>query len=126
MTESSNIEITISFADPSLDDEELQAEVQNLLPQILEVDGVEDADLIAVDEAPPGSKAFGGYLLGMLKTMVSEDNIKSLFDFLRFRLGGKPIKLNMKLADGRELKIEASSLAEFELAFQSAQKFYQN
>ena len=122
MTESSNIEITISFADPSLDDEELQGEVQNLLPQILEVDGVEDADLIAVNEAPPGSKAIGGFLLGKLKAIVSLNGIKTLFKFLSC-LGGKPIKLKVKTPDGREIDIEASSKEEFELAYQKAETF---
>lgn len=122
MTSASDIEITISFADPSLDDEELQAEVQNLLPQIREVDGVEDADSIPVAEAPPGSKAIGGFLLGKLKAMVSLDGIKTLFKFLSC-LGGKPIKLKVKAPDGRELDIEASSKEEFELAYQKAETF---
>lgn len=123
MTSQSNIEITIALVDASLSDEELQEKVENLLPQLREVDGVEDADLVPVEQAPKDSKALGGFLLGLLKAEVSIVNIKALFGFLGDRLGGKPIKLTVKAPDGRELNIEASSQAEFELAYQKAQEF---
>jgi hypothetical protein len=123
MASTSNIQVTISLSDPALDDEELQEAVENLLPQIREVDGVEEADLVAVEKAPQGSKALGGFLLGMLMTEVKPSNIKALFGFLSDRFGGKPIKLNLKTPDGRELSIEASSQAEFDYAFQKAQEF---
>lgn len=123
MTSQSNIEITIALVDTSLSDEELQEEVENLLPQIKEVDGVEDANLVPVEQAPKDSKALGGFLLGLLQAEVSITNIKALFGFLGDRLGGKPIKLTVKASDGRELNIEASSQAEFELAYQKAQEF---
>ena len=56
----SNIEIVISLEESNLDEEELQEEVENLLPQIKEVDGVEDAGLVEVTEVPEGSKSIGG------------------------------------------------------------------
>ncbi|MFB2981542.1 hypothetical protein [Microseira sp. BLCC-F43] len=123
MTSTSKVQITISLQDPSLDDDELQAEVENLLPQIKDVDGVENVDLVPVTEAPKGSKALGGFLLGMLQAEVSVANIKALFGFLSDRLGGQPIKMNVKASDGRELNIEASSQAEFDYAYQKAQEF---
>lgn len=123
MANTSNIQVTISLCDPSLDDEELQSEMQNLLPQLLEVDGVEDANLVAVEEVPQGSKAFGGFLLGLLTAEVSAANIKALFGFLGERLGGKPIEMSLKAADGRELNIKASSKAEFDYAYEKAQEF---
>ena len=90
MASTSNVQITISLQDPSLDDDELQAEVENLLPQMKEVDGVENVDLVPVTEAPKGSKALGGFLLGMLQAEVSVANIKALFGFLGDRIGAKP------------------------------------
>ncbi len=123
MASTSNIQVTISLSDPSLNEEELQAEVENLLPQIREVDGVEEADLVAVEEAPPGAKALGGFLWGLLMAEVNPANIKALFGFLSDRLGGKPIKLNLKAPDDRELSIEASSQAEFDYAYQKTQEF---
>lgn len=123
MANISNIQVTISLSDPSLDDEELQAEVDNLLPQLREVDGVEEANLVAVEEVPQGSKAFGGFLLGLLMAEVNPANIKALFGFLGERLGGKPIELSLKAPDGRELSIKASSKVEFDYAYQKAQEF---
>ncbi len=123
MVSTSNLQVTISLSDPSLNDEELQAEVENLLPQIRELDGVKEADLVPVEEAPPDSKALGGFLWGLLMAEVSPANIKALFGFLSDRLGGQPIKLDIEAPDGRKLSIEASSQAEFDYAYQKAQEF---
>lgn len=122
MASTSNVQVTIALSDPDLDDQELQAEVEKLLPQLREVDGVE-ADLVAVEQAPPGSKALGGFLLGLLTAEVNPANIKALFRFLGDRLGGKPIEMTLKAADGRELSIKASSQEEFDFAYHKAQEF---
>ncbi len=122
----SNFLMTISLTGLDLDDEDLQAEVQNLLPQLREVDGVEDADLIPVENAPKKTKALGGFLLGLLNAEVNPANIKTLFQFMSDRFGNKPIKMVLKAADGRELNLEASSREEFEFACQKAQEFLNN
>ena len=122
----SNVQVTISLAELGLDDEELQTEVENLLPQLKEVDGVEDADLVAVENAPKGTKSISGFVWGLLKAQVNASNIKSLFKFLSDRFGNKPIKIGVKAPDGRELKVEASSREEFEFALQKAQDFLNN
>lgn len=123
MANTSNIHATISLSDPSLDDGDLQAYTENLKSQLEEVDGVEDANLVAVEEVPEGAKAFGGFLLGILTAEVNPANIKALFGFLSERLGGKPIEMMLKAADGRELSIKASSQVEFDFAYQKAQEF---
>ncbi len=123
MANTSNIQVTISLSNPSLNDEELQAEVEQLLPQLRDVDGVEDANLVGVTEVPQGSKALGGFLLGLLTAEVSAANVKALFGFLGERLGGKPIEMTIKATDGRELSIKASSKAEFDYAYEKAQEF---
>ena len=123
MTEQANVHVTIAIHDPDLDEEELQAAIENLLPQVREADGIERADLVAVEEVPKDSKAFGGFLLGMLTAEVNPANIKKLMVFLGDRLGGKQIEMVLKTPDGRELNLKASSQAEFEFAFQKAQEF---
>ncbi|MBD2441628.1 sugar ABC transporter permease [Nostoc sp. FACHB-110] len=125
MVAKSNVQVTFSLTQLGLDDEELQAQVQNLLPQLRDVDGVEDADLVAVTEVPEGSKALGGFLLGFLNAEVNPKNLKALFGFLGDRFGNKPIKISIKeSSDGsRELNLEASSREEFDFAFQKAQEF---
>ena len=123
----SNIQLNISLSELDLDEEELQAEVENLLPQIQEVDGVEEAGLVEVSEVPESSKSLTGYVLGMLKTvLLDKADIKNIFGFLRDRFGNKPIKMTLKAPDGRELDLEASSREEFEFAMQQAQNFLNN
>ncbi|WP_413199464.1 sugar ABC transporter permease [Nostoc piscinale] len=126
MVTTSNVQVSVSLIELGLDDEELQAQVQNLLPQLREVDGVEDADLVAVTDVPEGSKALGGFLLGFLNAEVNPKNLKALFGFLGDRFGNKPIKILVKAPDGREINIEASSREEFDFAYQKAQEFLNN
>ncbi|MCC5639686.1 sugar ABC transporter permease [Nostoc sp. CHAB 5844] len=128
MVTKSNVQVTVSLTELGLDDEELQAEVQNLRSQLRDVDGVEDADLVPVTDVPQGSKALGGFLLGFLNAEVNPANLKALFNFLGDRFGNKPIKLSLKAnSDGsKELNLEASSREEFEFAFQKAQEFLNN
>jgi hypothetical protein len=126
MPATSNVQVTISLAELGLDDEKLQTEVENLLPQLREVDGVEDADLVAVENAPKGTKSISGFVWGLLTAQVKAANIKTLFKFLSDRFGNKPIKIGVKAPDGRELNVEASSREEFEFALQKAQNFLNN
>ncbi|MCC5618263.1 sugar ABC transporter permease [Nostoc sp. CHAB 5836] len=126
MPATSNVQVTISLAELGLDDEKLQTEVENLLPQLREVDGVEDADLVAVENALKGTKSISGFVWGLLNAQVNAANIKSLFKFLSDRFGNKPIKIGVKAPDGRELNVEASSREEFEFALQKAQDFLNN
>ncbi|MEM9927219.1 MAG: sugar ABC transporter permease [Cyanobacteria bacterium P01_D01_bin.50] len=122
----SNIEIVISLEEPNLDEEELQEEVENLLPQIKEVDGVEDAGLVEVTEAPEGSKSIGGFVLGMLKTIINPASLQILFFFLRENMGNKKIKIELKARGGKTLKLEAHGEKELEMAMQLAQDFIKN
>ncbi|MHC5597129.1 MAG: sugar ABC transporter permease [Nostoc sp.] len=125
MATTSNVQVTISLSEPGLDEEELQAEVQNLLPQIKEVDGVEDADLVAVTEAPQGSKAFGGFLLATLKAVGNPGLIKPLFGFLSTKLSGKTIEIKVEV-NGKKLEVKASNQEEFEFARRQAEDFIKN
>ncbi|AFY55670.1 hypothetical protein Riv7116_3199 [Rivularia sp. PCC 7116] len=123
----SDIQLIVSLCELDLDDEELQVEVENLLPQIREVDGVEDAGLVEVAEVPENSKSLTGYVLGMLKTVfVDKAHLKNVFGFLRDRFGHKPIKMTLKAGDGRELNLEASSREEFAFAMEKAEDFLNN
>jgi hypothetical protein len=123
MTILSNARVIVALRDPELNDVDLQELTQNLRQQIAELDGVYQADLVAVENPPEGSKAIGGYLLGSLKAEVNPANIKSLFSFLTNRLSGKTIKMSVETPDGRKLNIEASSQIEFEFAMKQANDF---
>ena len=117
-----NIHVTIALKSPDLDDEELQDSIENLLPQLREVDGVEQANLVAVEEIPEGAKSVGGFLVGMLKAEVNPANIKALFSFLVDRLSGKTIEIEVE-ADGKKLKVKANNQAELMAAIQAAHEF---
>ncbi|WP_293339404.1 sugar ABC transporter permease [Microcoleus sp. CAWBG58] len=123
MTEQVPIKIIIVLQDQELDDANLQEFTEILCQQITEVDGVDQANLVAVETPPEGSRALGGFLLGILTAEVNPVNIKTLFIFLSDRLGGKTIKMSIEAPDGRKLNVEASSQEEFEFAVQQAKNF---
>ena len=50
-----NVFVNLELVDSSLDAEDLQAAARNLLKQVRAVDGVEEADLVAVTDVPEGS-----------------------------------------------------------------------
>ncbi|HEY9671900.1 MAG TPA: hypothetical protein V6D11_10675 [Waterburya sp.] len=121
MTSSSNIQLTLTLKDSDLEDEELQEETEKLLQQMRELDEVEDANLVA-DPNPPERGKGGGFLLGLLTAEVNVKNIKALFGFLTDRLGNKPIELEVE-ANGKKLKVKASSQQELQAAIEAAQQF---
>ncbi|MEH1866227.1 MAG: hypothetical protein V7K69_14665 [Nostoc sp.] len=122
MATTSNVQITIALQEPGLDDDELQDETQRLLQQMLELDEVEDASLYRQAEAPEGSKSITGLAVGWLTTQVNAKSIKALMGFLGDRLGNKTIELEIE-ANGKKLKVKASSRQELEAAIEAAQKF---
>ncbi len=126
MVNTSNVQVTISLTELGLDDEDLQKKVQNLLPQLKKVDGVEDAGLVAEENAPQGTRSISGYVWGLLKAQVNPAHIKTVFKFLGDRFGNKRLKLDLEAADGRKLHVEVSNAQELELAIQKAQDFLNN
>lgn len=121
MTNSSNVKIAIALKDPELDDTELQEETEKLLQQIRQLDEVE-ANLVADPNPPASSKSVAGFLVGLLTAEVNAKNVKALFGFLGDRLGNKPIELEVE-ANGKKLRVVASSQQELQAAIEAAEKF---
>ncbi|NDJ23940.1 hypothetical protein GS682_20290 [Nostoc sp. B(2019)] len=121
MSSESNVKLTIALDNPDLDAEEQEKETRNLLREIRDLD-VESAELVAVTEIPEGSKALGGFLLGVLQAEVSFANFKKVLGFVGDRLGNKTIEMEVE-ANGKKLKVKASSQQELMSAIAAAQNF---
>ncbi|AFZ16743.1 hypothetical protein [Allocoleopsis franciscana] len=122
MVEGSSIKVTINFNDPDLSPEDQEIEVQKLLKQLKELDELESVERILDPNPPEGNKALGGFLMGMLTTEVNPANVRNLIGFLGDRLSGKAIEMEVE-ANGKKLKVKASSQAELMAAIEAAQKF---
>jgi hypothetical protein len=122
MVDQSNVKLTVALVDPDFDDDEKDAEVQKLLSQMKELDEIEAVDRTYDPNPPEGNKALGGFVVGLLTAEVSPKNVKKLFDFFSDRLSGKSIELEVE-ANGRRLKVKASSQEELAAAIEAAQKF---
>ncbi|OUL26731.1 hypothetical protein [Nostoc sp. 106C] len=121
MSSESNVKLTIALSNPDLDAEEQERETRNFLREIKDLD-VESAELVAVTDTPEGAKSVGGFLVGVLRTEVSLANFKKMLEFLRDRLGNKPIELEVE-ANGKKLKVKANSQQELTAIIEQAQKF---
>lgn len=120
------MDITLTFAAPELDDEDLQAEVERLLPQLREIEGVEAANLMVAEQVPDGSKSFGGMALGAVRLVVDNSKIiRGLLGLGNALLGNKSLKLTVKARDGSEFSGEAKSREDLEYLLQQAEAFYQ-
>lgn len=122
MTTAPPVKLLIHFNDPDLDAEERDEEAQKLLSQMKILDEVERIDRVHDLNPPEGNKSLGGFLVGMLTAEVSAANIKALFEFLGDRLSGKTIEMEVE-ANGRKLKVKASSQAELLAAIHAANEF---
>jgi hypothetical protein len=122
MARDSSIKVTIAFNDPDMDAEEQEEQAQKLLNQMQELDEVEEVARVLDPNPPEGNKALGGFLVGILTAEVNPANIKNLMVFLGDRLSGKTIEMEVE-ANGKKLKVKASSQAELMAAIQAAQEF---
>ena len=114
--------ITLTFQSAHLSDERLQANVEDLLPQLRDMDGVAEVGLVPVEEAPENSKAIGAVVLGALKFTV--DNSKILTGLVGLgsaMLGnGKTVEVTIKTSKGQEIIGKAKNSAELEQVVQMA------
>ncbi len=105
-----DIELTISFSDTQLSETDLQMVItQNVLPEIQRIEGVKQAGLIPIKEAPRGAKSLSGYLLGKLKVITKVVNLKSVITWMSKNMSQKNIEIYAKKQDKngklKELKI---------------------
>ena len=121
MADTLDVKLTITFTDPDLDAEEKDEEVQKLLAQMKDLDEVEAVDRVVNADAPQGTKSVTGWVVAQLITFVKPENVKQLWGFLSDRLANKVIELEAE-ANGKKVKIKASSRQELEAAVKAIQE----
>lgn len=115
------VALTLALIDQELEDDRRDQQVQYLVEELRRMD-IDSARRVLDPEPPAGNKALGGFLVGLLTAEVSLENIQHVFQFLSDRLAGKAIALEVE-ANGKRLKVTASSPAELAEAIQAAQDF---
>lgn len=121
MADTSDVKLTITFTDPDLDAEEKDEEVQKLLAQMKDLDEVEAVDRVVNSNAPEGSKSVTGWVVAQLISFVKPENVKQVWGFLSDRLGNKTIEVEAE-ANGKKIKIKASSREELDAAVKAIQE----
>lgn len=116
------VRVMLNFSAPDLDADERDGEVQKFLSQVRQLDEILHSDRVLDPHPPEGNKALGGFLPGLLLMDVNAANVQKLFQFLGDRLSGKTIEMEVE-ANGKKLKVKASSQAELMAAITAAQQF---
>jgi hypothetical protein len=114
------IQVKIGFIDEDWDQDEREVAAQNLLQLLQDLGGLESVGRVP-EIAPDGGKGLG-FITGLLMAQVNKENAKKLFDFLKQRLLGKTIELEVE-GNGKKLKVKASTEAELKMAIAEAEKF---
>ena len=121
MMEPSAVQLLFDFRRSELSEEQQEKLTQVLWHQMRDLDGIQVERVI--DPNPPeGSRSIGAFLWGLLQAKVTRSSVKNLLSFLGDRLGNQPIKIKVKLIDGRTIEIEARSRAELLAAEQTIQR----
>jgi hypothetical protein len=119
--EPSAVQLLFDFRRSELSEEQQEKLTQVLWHQMRDLDGIQVERVI--DPNPPeGSRSIGAFLWGLLQAKVTRSSVKNLLSFLGDRLGNQPIKIKVKLIDGRTIEIEARSRAELLAAEQTIQR----
>lgn len=121
MADTSNLKLTITFTDPDLDDSDKDEEVQKLLAQMKDLDEVEAVERVVNPTVLAGTKSVTGWVVAQLIAFVKPENVKQLWGFLSDRLSNKLIELEAE-ANGKKIKIKASSRQELEAAVKAIQE----
>ncbi|WP_245939878.1 toll/interleukin-1 receptor domain-containing protein [Stenomitos frigidus] len=116
------VHITFNLVDPALDSEELEAKTQNLQRQLREFDAVEQVDRVVDPTPPTGSKAFGGFLSGLLTARVAPAQAPAVLGALDAVVGSAAIEMTLEV-DGRKITVKARNHEELAAALQTAQAF---
>jgi hypothetical protein len=117
-----DIQLTLTLCDPTLNDEQLQEAVENLQKEFQEVEGVKAVDLIPIAQAPPNSKGVGGFLLGKLKALVNPADLKNAFNILGNSLFGKSIEIKVE-GNGKKLELKINRPEDLDKIMPEIDKF---
>jgi hypothetical protein len=126
MTSNPSLKLTIEFTDPKLEPAQRDEQALLLIDELRDIDEIDTVDRVLDPTPPPiGTKAIGGFLVGLLMAEVKVDNAKKLFGYLKDRLGGKSIEFTVE-ANGKKLSVKANSREELDYAIKAAQDFIAN
>lgn len=114
--------VRVSFSGVELDDDDRDIEASKLLRQMRDLDGVESAKRLVDENPPANNKSVGGFIVGALTAEINTESASKVFSFLKERLSGKPIEMEVE-ANGKKLRVKANSSKELLAAVEAAERF---
>ncbi|MBD1849269.1 hypothetical protein [Leptolyngbya sp. FACHB-711] len=124
------VRMRIALRDRELGDRKLYAEIEQVLPQLRNREGVQDVTLVAVKVAPEMPigmmpRNISGFLPAVLEAEVRLPYLMQVLDFLRDRLfENRMLEITLKSSDGRDFSSQASNPEELDFLMQEAESFF--
>ncbi len=109
MTDSTTVEFILGLDAVDLEERERQQFSKQYLPELRQLDAVEQADRLEDVVTEVGAKGFAT-LVGWLKADVSVKNIAGFLTWMQ-GLSDKPVKVKVKWGD-REVELESDKLGD--------------
>ena len=126
MVSGPDAQLIIQFNDPALDEEECDRNYLRLIHELKNnpaIDAVHRVPVAAPSEArSEPSKSTLTFIKNLLTAEITGDNLRPALQSLYNRLVKKTIEIEVE-ANGRRLKVTASSQEDLEVAIQNAQRF---
>lgn len=110
MADSPLVQFIFGLDAPDVEDDERLRFARQLLPELRQLDEVEQADRVEDTDLEDGSKGFAT-LIGWLTADVSIENIKGFLAWLGSGLADKPVTVKVKMGD-REVELESDKLTD--------------
>lgn len=125
------VRMQVALQDRELGDRKLHAEIEQVLPQLRQREGVQDVCLVAVKMAPEvpigmTPRNIGGFLPGVLQAEVDFPYVMQVLEFLRDRLfENRVLEIRLSASDGRGITRRASNLEELDSLMQEVASHFQ-
>jgi hypothetical protein len=125
MTQSSDIQLTISFTDPTLGSDEKDAEVARLLINLRELAEVRKVYLVAKSVHPQSeapTRILNEFQVGTLTAEIPVESIGNILGFLHHHLQGKAITLTLNICN-EMLTVQAQTPQDLQPALLACETF---
>jgi hypothetical protein len=124
MPENSHVRLIVSINDESLDLENQERAVVNLIKRLRNSDEIDQLGRVTDPNPPISGKSFGGSLLGKLTIDFAQDKAKKVLGVLFNNLIGKSIEVEME-GNGKKMKVKVANQSELEATIETAKKFFE-
>jgi hypothetical protein len=118
-----DIQVIITLSAPDLKEVQLLRAVQNFQQEVQGFEGVQEAGLIPVEEAPEGAMSLTGFLIDRFKAVVTSEKFQNFIRGIAgLLMSRQAIEIEAE-GNGRKLKVKFNSPSDLAQVLPDVEKF---